>query len=96
MCSLIFAIKKFNTSKSFLKKKIDLISDAETWLIASTYTSGGEVREATSEGEQRNVVWEVEVKYGGNEFEIIVDAGSGKVLGAFHETESLFESWFDE
>lgn len=75
--------------------EFNLISETEASSIASTYTFGGDVKEAELEADGGNVIWEVEVKYEGDEFEIIIDAGNGDVLGAFYETESLFESWSD-
>jgi hypothetical protein len=75
--------------------ELALISEADAKSIASTYTSGGDAKDAELEAEKGNVVWEVEVKFEGNEFAIVIDAGNGNVIGAFYETESLLESWFD-
>ncbi|MHA2028320.1 MAG: PepSY domain-containing protein [Candidatus Kariarchaeaceae archaeon] len=76
--------------------ELSLITEEEARSFASAYADNGKALGAELESEKGNVVWEVEVKYNGDEFDIIVDAGNGEVLGAFFETESLWESWFDD
>ncbi|OLS27324.1 MAG: hypothetical protein HeimC2_11610 [Candidatus Heimdallarchaeota archaeon LC_2] len=75
--------------------EFNLITESEAKSTALSYTTGGEVKEVELETAKNNVFWEVEVKFEGNEFEIIIDAGNGDILGAYYESESLLEDWFD-
>jgi len=71
-----------------------IITQSQAENNALAYTTGGSVVESELEEENGYLFWEVEVKYEGNEFEILMDPVSGEVLGAFYEDEGF--EWFDD